>query len=211
MLASVLLILVAQMNNASAQADTLLTSNMFDSVSVYAGQGVNHNLIELPGRIFSGTLDWDKTYFYALGFGKVRNTLAQSLDSLKGSPVENILHGYEIVLLHHNGLQNNAEVGAAYTLRTPDMKIGLIGVNFSPGAGLSYAFGNPSYEAGTQDNPQRRYRLQLLAEFEFEWRLHGYENQSLITRVYHRSGVYGLIAPRYVGSNFLACGFRYKF
>jgi hypothetical protein len=32
-----------------------------------------------------------------------------------------------------------------------------------------------------------------------------------VTRIHHRSGVYGLIAPSGVGSNFVVAGLRYKF
>lgn len=41
--------------------------------------------------------------------------------------------------------------------------------------------------------------------------MRGFENLSVITRVHHRSGVYGLIAPQRVGSNFMVFGIRYKF
>ena len=116
-----------------------------------------------------------------------------------------------MVLVQHRGLQGNAELGAAYMLRTPDLQMGALGVSFGAGAGLSYALGNPSYEDGSTLDPGRRYRLQLLALFELEWRMRGFDNLSLITRVHHRSGVYGLIAPQRVGSNFLALGVRYKF
>lgn len=61
-LASALLILMQGLNAKSVQADVLSADRMFDSVSVYAGQGADHNLRELPGRIAAGQLDWDKTY-----------------------------------------------------------------------------------------------------------------------------------------------------
>lgn len=210
-LASALLILMQGLNAASVQADILSADRMFDSVSVYAGQGADHNLRELPGRIITGRLDWEKSYFTALGFGKVRGTLGQSFDSLQSTSFASFRHGYEMVLVQHRGLQGNAELGAAYMLRTPDLQMGALGVSFGAGAGLSYALGNPSYEDGSTLDPGRHYRLQLLALFELEWRMRGFDNLSLITRVHHRSGVYGLIAPQRVGSNFLALGVRYKF
>ena len=209
--ASALLILVTGLNTVTVQADTIYADRIFDSVSVYAGHGVNNNLKELPGRIATGRLDWDNSYFTALGLGKVRGTLGQSFASLQSTPLASIRHGYEMVLVQHRGLQDNAELGAACMLRTPDLQMGALGVNFGAGAGLSYALGNPSYEDGSKLDPGRRYRLLLLALFELEWRMRGFDNLSLITRVHHRSGVYGLIAPQHVGSNFLALGVRYKF
>jgi len=183
----------------------------FDSVSVYTARGANHNLRELPGKIITKNLDWDQTYFAALGFGKVRGTLGQSIEGFQGTPFESFPHGYETVVVKHSGLQSNVEVGAAYMLKTTDLHLGELGVNFGAGAGLSYALGYPGYEDGPDNDPARRYRLQLLALFDLEWRLAGYDRLSIITRVHHRSGVYGLIAPRHVGSNFLAAGLRYKF
>jgi hypothetical protein len=195
----------------SVQADTLSAEGVFDWVSVYTGQGVNHNLLQLPGRITAGDLEWDKAYFTAIEFGKIRGTLGASVENLQGTPLASFRHGYETVLVKHYGLANNAEIGAAYMLKTPDLRLGLLGVNFGAGTGLSYALSDPAYDDSPDNEPGRHYRMQLLALFEIEWRLTGLDNLSVITRVHHRSGVYGLIAPKHVGSNFLAAGVRYKF
>lgn len=194
-----------------ARAETFSADGMFDSVSVFAGKGANHNLRELPDKMISGNLDWDKSYFAALGFGKMRGTLGQSTESFRDTPFASVRHGYETVLVKHFGMQNNSEIGAAYMLKTPDLHLLKLKVNLGAGAGLSYALGYPGYEDGPDNEPARRYRLQLLALFDLEWGMTGLENLSVITRVHHRSGVYGLIAPRHVGSNFLAIGIRYKF
>jgi hypothetical protein len=182
-----------------------------DTVSIYAGHGIDHDLPQIPGAMIRGRWRWQDSYFAGAGFGHVRGTLGQSFDSLHGTMFANVRHGYEIVVLKHHGMQSNAEVGAAYTLRTPDLHAGPVGVNFSTGGGLSYAIGNPTYEDGPEDDPARRYRLQALVLFELEWHLRGVENLAIVTRVHHRCGVYGLIAPRHVGSNFLVAGVRYSF
>lgn len=78
------------------------------------------------------------------------------------------------------------------------------------GIGLSHAFGTPSYEDGPRDDPARRYHTQLLILVNMEWKLSTATNWSLLMRVHHRSGAYGLIAPPKVGSNFLAIGLRYS-
>lgn len=192
-------------------ADTVGVDKIFDSMSIYAGQGANHNLKELPGKILTGNLQWDKSYFNALGVSKVRGTLGQHFESLQNTPFAAYQHGYEMVFLQHHGLQKNGEIGAAYTLRTPNLQIGDLGINFMAGGGLSYALGTPSYEDGPALDPGKRYRLQFLALFELEWHMREFANLAVITRVHHRSGVYGLIAPQHVGSNFLALGIRYQF
>lgn len=206
-----LVVLVMGLNAVQVQAETFSADGMFDSVSVFAAKGANHNLRELPDRIITRNLDWDKSYFAALGFGKVRGTLGQSIESFQGTPFASVRHGYETVMVKHFGMQNNSEIGAAYMLKTPDLHLLKLKVNLGAGAGLSCALGYPGYEDGPDNDPARRYRLQLLALFDLEWGMIGYENLSVITRVHHRSGVYGLIAPRHVGSNFLAVGIRHKF
>ena len=108
-------------------------------------------------------------------------------------------------------MQDNAEVGAAYTLHTPDLELGAAGVNFATGVGLSYALGTPSYEDGPLNDPARRYRLQLLLLFDLEWKLRGYGDWSLVTRVHHRSGVYGLIAPHMWARTFWRWAFVINF
>ena len=206
-----LLISLLGLHLGNAQADQRLADGWFDSATVYAAQGANHNLTELPGKIVTADLSWDKSYFTAISAGKTRGTLGASIASLNDTPLGAISHGYDVVLVKHRGLQSNLEAGAAYMLHTPTAYLGPVGVNFGTGAGLSYAFGVPSYEDGPKTDPDRRYRLQLLALFELEWRLRDVNDVSLVTRVHHRSGVYGLIAPRHVGSNFLAAGIRVQF
>ena len=177
-------------------------------MAVFSGQGVDHNLPDLPGKIITGNIDWEKSYFLALGLGKTLGTL----DTLRGTLFSNLSYGYELVLVQHRGLQSNQELGGAYTLRTSELYLGPLEVNFGAGTGLSYAFGTPNYEDGPMDDdPERRYRLQLLALFELEWHLSSVENFSFVTRIHHRSGAYGLIAPPHVGSNFIAAGLRYQF
>ena len=208
-----ILALISSLNmaTAEAEAEAIPSDSTFDSATVYGGQGANHNLLQLPGRIIKADLDWEKSYFTAICLGKTRGTLGRSFDIFRDTMFESIRHGPEIVLVKHHGLQSNAEIGAANMWRTTDLQLGELGVNFAAGAGLSYALGTPTYEDGPENDPARRYRLQFLALFEFEWSLRGSNELSLVTRVHHRSGVYGLIAPRHVGSNFLAVGMRYKF
>lgn len=81
-----LLVMLLGLKVVDVRAGTTSADRVFDSVSVYAGQGANHNLRELPGKIITGRLDWDKSYFTALGFGKVRATMGQSFESFRSTP-----------------------------------------------------------------------------------------------------------------------------
>lgn len=184
---------------------------LFDSVTGYSARGVDLNLREFPKAIFRGDLRTEDSWFWGVGLGKTRGTLGQSLPLARGTFVENVRHGYEVVLLQHWGRQDNVELGAAYFLRTPDAALGPLRVNAAGGAGLSHAFGTPAYEDADPSEPDRRYRTQFLLVLETEWSLAQAPAWSLVTRIHHRSGVYGLIAPSKVGSNFVVAGVRYRF
>ena len=178
---------------------------------LYGARAAKHNLPELPGAIARGDLQWQPSYFTALALRRTFGALGGAGNSLQGGPLAGIEPGLEIVLAGHRGLQHNGELGVAGTLRAAPWALGA--VNLAPGAGigLSHAFGTPSYEDGPVSQPSRRYPTQLLLLFDVEWSLRQWPGLSLVTRVHHRSGAYGLIAPRHVGSNFLALGLRCDF
>jgi len=205
------LALLAASATAAAAADADEPRRWVDAVSVYAGQGVDLNLREFPKAIFEGDLRSDPTHFAGVGVANVFGTLGGSIEAVRGSALENVQHGYELILLKHHGLQHNVEFGAAYMLRTPDAALGELRVNAGLGVGLSHAFGTPTYEDGPADDPERRYKTQLLLLLEAEWRWGEASHWALVTRIHHRSGMYGVIAPRFVGSNFVVAGLRYRF
>lgn len=208
---SILLLLLAELSASAAVANEAVVEPLFDSISVFKGQGADHNLKEVPGAILSGNVLWESSYFTAVGVAKANKTLGQVSEYLQESPLASLRQGYELVLLQHHGLQHNAEVGAVYSLQSPDLFVGRLGVNFKVGVGISYALGTPSYEDGAKEEPEKRYNTQQLLLFDLEWHILGVDDLSFVTRVHHRSGVYGLVAPRHVGSNFLAAGIRYNF
>jgi hypothetical protein len=207
---SLLLLLLAATGTASAQTGPA-PRRIFDSVGLYAGQGVDLNLRELPGAVLQGELKRESSYFVSLGLGKIFGTLGGGVEALRSTFVENVRHGYELVLVQHHGLQDNFELGAAYLLRSPDLALARLRVNVAGGVGFSHAFGTPSYEDGPADDPSRRYPTQLLILLEAEWSWDSLPQMALVTRVHHRSGAYGTIAPSGVGSNFVAAGLRYRF
>jgi hypothetical protein len=194
-----------------AHAEEAQAAPYFDHVSVFTAQGADHNLPELPKVILQGDLEWEPSYFTSVSLTKDFGQLGERSRLIEKTFFRDIEQSVELVWAQHHGLQNNGELGAAYLLRTPRLNMGPVSVNFGSGVGLSHAFGTPSYEDGPFANPTQRYRTQLLALFELEWRLRKFEHFSLVTRIHHRSGAYGLIAPRNVGSNFLAIGVRYDF
>jgi len=81
--------------------------------------------------------------------------------------------------------------------------------SFALGEGLSLASETPAFEEkyqGEKTNPLLNY---LMLELTFA--LPRQPRWSLVTRIHHRSGIYGLINDTHGGSNALGLGIRYHF
>lgn len=193
--------------SAAAHAGPLQAS----AVTLYQGQGVDSNLVDVLPRLFRGDLRYENAYFTGLGY-------YHQLETPRGLQwIFDVLHvpktdtGVELIAARHHGLQQNWEADAAYALRFHRQHVSLLSVRFGVDLGLSYSLGRPAYEDGPSGDPDRRYRFQHYGAYELEWGLAPAPRVSLVTRIHHRSGIYGVIAPRRVGSNFMTLGLRYSF
>lgn len=159
-------------------------------VTGFAGQGVDHDLLEIPGRLVS----LDREGSFLKGFAVAHDAA--------GADARVRWHG-EVFLGDHTGLQRLTEAsltGGVMVLPLPSTAPWL---ELRCGIGLSHAFGTPTYEDGPRDDPGRRYRTQLGLVIDLTGRPSGWAGWGIGFRVHHRSGAYGLIAPRRVGSNFV--------
>jgi hypothetical protein len=181
------------------------------TISLYGAQGVNHNLRELPGKALAGGLEWEGSYFSALSLTGSVGSQQDRPAFLRSGPFERLKFSYELVLARHHGLQSVIETGAAGRVDSAPLWLGALGVHAGFGIGLSHMSGRPTYEDGPRGTPDRRYKNQLLLLFDLDWQWHDWPALSAFTRVHHRSGAYGLIAPSNVGSNFVGAGLRYRF
>jgi hypothetical protein len=177
-------------------------------ITLYAARGVDSDLLEFFPKLIQGDLNFDDTWFVGLGYTRMLPTpdVMQRLFNALWLPNTRI--GVEGVVVKHTGLQHNTELDLAFALRFGPMHLGPVTTRFGFSLGLSYAFGTPSYEDGPEDDPDRRYPLQNFNAYEFAFSHRDHPDWSLALRVHHRSGIYGVIAPRHVGSNFLALGIR---
>ncbi|RYF69665.1 MAG: hypothetical protein EOO22_15690, partial [Comamonadaceae bacterium] len=89
--------------------------------TVYAGQGAGHNLRQLPGAILTADVDWDRSYFTALGLGKDLGRLGDDIGMLRDTPFGALRYGYEAIFVKHRGRQDNVEAGATARLSTPPL------------------------------------------------------------------------------------------
>lgn len=107
-----------------ASADESPRAPFLESLAVYVGQRVDHNLLDLPRSILGGDIAWEASYFAGIGLSGTFGTFGEDIPSLGDNPLGKIRHGCEVVVAKHHGLQDNLEAGAAYLLRTPDAHLG---------------------------------------------------------------------------------------
>lgn len=182
-----------------------------DAVSVYRGHGVDANLLEIPGDILSSDLPYEEAYFWGLGYRWQTETPMWIATSGKAAGLSDIRTGIELIEVKHNGLQDHYETNLAYVLELSQLEFWGTTLKLTYGAGPSVAHGRPSYEDGPDDEPEKRYKFQLYMMYELEFGLRDYPAVSVVYKVHHRSGGFGLIAPPKVGSNFMTWGLRYRF
>lgn len=166
-------------------------------LSAHKGFGLDNRLIEIPFDIVTGKTKFEPTYFYSLSWTNQVPSLIN----------EKITNWTEIQVVKHYGLQKHIELSAALLWQRTFL-YRQSSWDFSIGNGLSYAFKGPQFEKGPEQYPEKRYRLQhyitaqlSLGQVNLPWKV--------LLKIHHRSGVYGLIAPPKVGSNFLTIGLSY--
>ncbi|WP_018954483.1 hypothetical protein [Thioalkalivibrio sulfidiphilus] len=179
------------------------------AISLYWGQGVDSDLLQLPGDFLNNDLVYEASYLTALSYLQPLPTPAPVQSVFDWLYLPGTQTGLEGILVKHFGLQENWEVDLAYFLQFRGWDLGPISARPGFAIGLSYAFGTPSYEDGPIDDPDRRYKFQSFQAYEIEWSARQSARLALFTRVHHRSGIYGVIAPRRVGSNFVTAGIRF--
>lgn len=179
--------------------------------TLFWGQGADVNLPDIIPKALQGEIDMDSTYFWGINYKDALPAGDNPVSRFLAR--HNITPEWEIQLTKHHGLQDNWESHLALLLRTRDFAIAdPLNVNFAAGMGPSYAFSTPTYEDGPDGQPnQGEYQFQAYIALELAWSLRTLPDWSLATRLHHRSGLYGLIAPSKVGSNFFAIGIRRHF
>ncbi len=181
-------------------------------IALFGGQGADVNLPDIIPKLLKGEIDMDPTRFWGINYS--RDIPMAGKNRFTGFLLDHgIAAQWEVQLTKHRGLQDNYESHAAVLLRSRDLELGTVAaINFAAGTGFSYAYSDPVYEDGPDGQPGTGdYPFQNYVTFEIELSTPALPNWSLATRVHHRSGIYGLIAPRKVGSNFFAMGIRYAF
>ena len=205
---STLLLLTLLCSSLLADTESGNTGLKFENIYLYAAQGTDNNLREMPGDIIGLDLPTEDTYLYAIG-----SFLPFQLSSLE--EYDHLQLGLTSVLVTHSGMQSHAELDAALTLKYKELlsENSYLNLDLAFGIGLSYAFDTPTYEDPviSDDGTIEYYQLQSYLHFDAEIYTPSIESLHLLLRVHHRSGIYGLFAPSGVGSNFIGAGLVYYF
>jgi hypothetical protein len=200
-----LLLLLAVPFSLEAAGESSLT---FQNIALYWAKGVDDNLKEIPGDIVGLDLPTEDTHLYAIG-------TFLPFWTASGDDSDHLVLGFTAVAAKHSGMQTHMELDGAVTARYNRLLSdeSLVNFDIAAGIGLSYAFGTPTYEDPViaDDGTLEYYRFQSYLHFDLELYTPSLESLHLLLRVHHRSGIYGLIAPPKVGSNFVGAGLVYYF
>lgn len=165
------------------------------SMTLYGARLLKGNLSD-ASLLYSG---FEDSYLVALALAK------------KVASYEKIDLEVEGQTVKHFGDQQHWEfngLGAIRWLPFPWDKY--IDTSFAAGAGLSYATETPKVEEERRGDGQTQQVLAYLM-LEFTFSLPKTPNWSLVTRVHHRSGAFGLFNGLTGGSNAWGFGIKYNF
>lgn len=180
------------------------------SVAVIRAQGVDSDLLELLPKALDGSLRRESSH--AAGAIVERGIdapqFAKGCDRLG---IGGCRLGWEATVLKHSGRQANWELAGGLRIGVDLYAGSAWRLALSTTQGFSNAFGRPNYEDGPEGDPGRRYRFQYHMAFELETAHAAWPGWSGGLRIHHRSGMYGLVAPPRVGSNFVGLVVRRSF
>lgn len=179
--------------------------------TLYAGRLADNDLPVFASDTLRGRLSWRHSYFLGAGYlqpVKPPDWLHRAAGRIG---LEHISHHIEWIGLQHFGGQHNSEMALAYMVHSPHADWGGLRLRAGGGVGPSLALGRPSAEDGPDAQPEKRSRLQHYIALEVEAAMPELSAYSVVLRLHHRSGVYGLVAPKGVGSNFVTLGLRLPF
>ena len=178
-----------------------LTNHSYaDSISLFGGKSVDSNLIDFPKKVISNDLEIEQHKIIGITYQQKIQTPV-----ILGKANSHI----EYIFANHSP-KDLIETVIAYNIQTPSFAISSVHMRLGFSLGLSYVHGTPIFEDGTKEEPGKKYRLLNYNAYEVTL-LDTEDKDSVFLRLHHRSGVYGLIAPQHVGSNFITIGLRKYF
>ena len=204
-----LISLIALLLSCSAIATE--TSNRANwHVTAYQAIWMDSNLVDVIPRALTADLTFKGSRFSSLSVMKKLHQFEPQTIPFTDINIGHILLELEGQLIKHSGKQHNFESTFAFIFRTPNVAIfNGLQANFGVGDGFSVAHSRPDYEKDGNGKHEDQVYLQNHIVIELEFSHHKQPSWAVVTRIHHRSGIYGLISPQKTGSNFLALGLRW--
>jgi hypothetical protein len=178
-----------------------------DSLFVLTGESVNSNLIDLPAKSIKGDLEFEGHKLTGIGYQKDvahPSFIASGLDYLG---IDGAKSSLELMAVQHYPQHSLLENVVAYHIKSRPFDWGWTKLTLGLSIGLSYVHGTPAFDDGSKDASNKKYRLLNYNAYEASF-WNQKEDSAVFFRIHHRSGMYGLIAPEGVGSNFLTLGIK---
>ena len=181
----------------AASADARGASDAADrrwSITVYGGRHTDNTLGDLFTKF---SPDWEDSYIGSVALAREFATLTR-----------HIRFELEAQVVKHFSRQDHWEFNALLLGRWVTFPWSdYVYTTLAVGEGLSYATKVPRLEI--ENNGKSRRVLNYLS-FELSFSPPQHREWTLVTRIHHRSGAFGLFGQR-EGSNVLAVGLRYRF
>ena len=185
---------------------SLLTSTLFcNTIDIYRGNIIDSDLLNIVS-FQNSKKDIDKTVnMISIGY-------YHDLTNIDFLFNKNIIVQAGVNGSVHNVSTNTYEgnVMIKFVLEKVIDNFYNFNLNLGFAEGLSYTTGNIDYEDGSTNSPDDKYHFQNYLQFDVNIDNNLYPDYSIFFRIHHRSGVYGIIAPPKVGSNFVGLGLSYK-
>ena len=166
------------------------------SVTLYGAVMLDGNLVD-ASIFYRG---FEDSYFWVAALGKKVASYEEKID------VE-----VEGQIVKHHGAQSHWEFNGLVAARwLPLPWDDYLDTSIAGGAGLSYASEIPKFEEERRGEGQTAQLLAYLM-LELAFSLPAIPNWSLVTRIHHRSGAFGVFDGVTGGSNAWGFGIRYSF
>jgi hypothetical protein len=176
--------------------------------TVYVGQWISSRLLDVPRQLGTADVQTENIYFVSALANRVIVPELRTGWAVIGPVIDGGSIEVEAQFGGQFGRQRHQEATLALVWRSRELDLPATRarVNFAVGEGISYALSRPTFE-GLENNERPRKFLNYLA-FEAEISHPALAGVSLVSRLHHRSGIFGLIAPQGSGSNILGLGLR---
>lgn len=186
---------------AAAQAQAAAAESNW-SLGLLMGEGVNSNLLEILPDAVRGRLDFPGAHIGGLVIRRKIPAPAWLVNwgATHDIPVSTSV---EASVLKASGLATNGELALDWRPSITPWHVGSVGFEIGWGIGVSQAFGKPWSDYTDPAKPDG-YRTLFHMAPEIALRDAKLPDWSLALRIHHRSGIYGVVGPRRVGSNHLS-------